>query len=184
MGRGHKYLGKRRWDEAFQKVVGLEVPWKEAAQDRQQWNRMEVTFVQKVARRTLALDEIPTGRFMVQDTSRQRSVHIEASWTLFLKQRKRQFEPRVELAGEHEWPKLGQHGQNVIEPARNWSDTLQIRPKRPKLCRGHTHFRPTSFPLKTSAQMARHGPRPPQIWSKRAQLLSTPAQVQSRPPQF
>lgn len=72
----HKHLGTRQRDETFQKVVldyGLESAWQEAAQHRQQWNRMALTLVQKVARMTHALAEIPRGRFMMQETPWRRS---------------------------------------------------------------------------------------------------------------
>lgn len=70
--RGHKYLGKRLWDEGFQRVVldhGLETFWQDAAQARQNWIRMESAFVKHAASITHDIEELPRGRFMMQETS-------------------------------------------------------------------------------------------------------------------
>lgn len=45
LGRGHRDLGKRRWDEAVQRHLidmGYELPWYEVATDRTMWNSLEL----------------------------------------------------------------------------------------------------------------------------------------------
>lgn len=51
--RGHRKLGKRRWDEPLQRhlaVEGIEQPWYDMAADRTQWDALELSFAARVLR--------------------------------------------------------------------------------------------------------------------------------------
>lgn len=70
LGRGHRELGKRRWDEPLQRHLadaGMEIPCYDVASDRIVWNSLELAFAARTTRRSV--DSVPChaaqGRFLV-----------------------------------------------------------------------------------------------------------------------
>lgn len=53
--RGHRRQGKRRWDESHQshidEITGGNMPWEDAAQERDGWKGHEVQFVARITRK-------------------------------------------------------------------------------------------------------------------------------------
>lgn len=69
-GLGHRGLVKRRWDDPLQafldvEAVGTHIPWRGVAQDRQQGQQGEASFVKR-GLRGLTTIAIALGRFMMQ----------------------------------------------------------------------------------------------------------------------
>lgn len=65
LNRGHRLLGKRRWDDTIQATVDavVEVPWHCHAQNRDEWKYLEKSFTARLLRRQASgLSEVPTGR--------------------------------------------------------------------------------------------------------------------------
>lgn len=67
--RGHRMLGKRRWEDAVQATVSSEndLPWQCAAQGREHGHALEASFIARVARTAdSSVDEMPRGRPMLR----------------------------------------------------------------------------------------------------------------------
>lgn len=73
LDRGHRTLGRRRWDDLIQQVVNEreEMPWQTMAQSREGWAELEGTFVAKALGMPPAqVQALPPGCHMMPDTRR------------------------------------------------------------------------------------------------------------------
>lgn len=66
--RRHRHLGKRRWDDLFERHVEeeleLEGAWQQATQDRALWMAMKEGVVQAAATQLMDLTELTAGRIL------------------------------------------------------------------------------------------------------------------------
>lgn len=69
--RGHRFLGKRRWDAAVQQVTDevAELDWCETTVDRYVWAAPEMRCVRGVLRRTAPMLPLPFHRHFIQPTA-------------------------------------------------------------------------------------------------------------------
>lgn len=78
LGSGHRQLGRRLWDNAFQSTAAevAEAPWQILAQDREQWRSLEPKFIARITRTfEQNVEGLPPGRQMMPDAG---------EWTYFI----------------------------------------------------------------------------------------------------
>lgn len=72
MCKGHRTLGKRRWDEAIQKLAMTEtheeMPWQRLTEDRILWNSLEIKLRDGLLRQSSALrsERAHEGRWLAE----------------------------------------------------------------------------------------------------------------------
>lgn len=70
LGRGHRQLGRRHWDDPIQRTTEpeFEGAWQSVAQDRNRWREIETTFIARVTRAAKQhVGRLPHGRHMMDE---------------------------------------------------------------------------------------------------------------------